>query len=98
MSEVAELTPATGRSALVLSSLLPAAATLAAIAFLIFSAVSSERITADIDALSFDGDAESNETFEFYAHNDLDEVAAYLKTSLASGDARVELEPPHAEP
>jgi hypothetical protein len=97
MSEVAELTPAAGRSALVLSSLLPAAATLAAIAFLIFSAASSERIKADMDALSFDGDAEWNDTSEFYAHNDRDEVAAYLKTSLASGDARVELEPPHAE-
>jgi len=57
MSEVDELTPAAGRSALVLSYLLPVAAALAAIAFLIFSTASFERIKAYMDALSFDGDA-----------------------------------------
>jgi hypothetical protein len=157
MSEVDELTPAAGRSALVLSYLLPAAATLAAIAFLIFSAASSERIKAYMDALGFDGDAvqrtlapthvwiyllpiifvyaaarsiaavawigarllhagpsiasstaatlalavclhsttgparynEWNNNYEIYANTDLDEVAGYLKTSLASSDPLV---------
>jgi len=57
MSEVDELTPAAGRSALVLSYLLPVAASLAAIAFVMFSAAPFERIKAYMDALSFDGDA-----------------------------------------
>jgi len=59
MSEVDELTPAAGGSARVVSRFLPAAAALAAIAFLMFSAASFERIKADMDALSFDGDAET---------------------------------------
>ena len=59
MSEVDRLTPAADRSARVLSLLLPVAAALAAITFLIFSAASFERIKAYMDALSFDGDAET---------------------------------------
>jgi len=59
MSEVDELTPAADRSARVLSRVLPMAAALAAIALLMFSAARFERIKAYMDALSFDGDAET---------------------------------------
>jgi 4-amino-4-deoxy-L-arabinose transferase-like glycosyltransferase len=57
MSEVDELTPAAARSARLLARVLPVAAALAAIAFLMFSAAEFERIKAYMDALSFDGDA-----------------------------------------
>jgi dolichyl-phosphate-mannose-protein mannosyltransferase len=57
MSEVDELTRVAERSARFVSRLLPVAAVLAAIAFLIFSTASFERIKSYMDALSFDGDA-----------------------------------------
>jgi uncharacterized membrane protein len=57
MSEVDELTPEAGRSARILARVLPVAASLAAIAFLMFSVASFDRIKAYMDALSFDGDA-----------------------------------------
>jgi hypothetical protein len=117
MSEVDELTPAAGRSALVLSYLLPVAATLAAIAFVMFSATPFERSMAAVEwvgtrlvhagpsmasgtalALAIGAHGASglppcytewNDACEIYAHSDLDAVAAYLKTSLARGDALV---------
>jgi hypothetical protein len=119
MSEVDELTPAAGRSALVLSYLLPVAATLAAIAFVMFSAAPFERSMAAVEwvgtrlvhagpsmasgtaltlALAIGAHGASglpprytewNDACEIYAHSDLGEVAAYLKTSLARGDALV---------